>query len=355
MIRDVPAVTVGVRSIDIGYRNVKFTTGRKLIGGVNTITTGLFPALAPRLTTNQVMKDPNTDACVVGVRGTDYIVGPSSVDHTSPGEQQAFDLQYSATDRYHALMLGALNYIADAAGAGSEFVIERLVLGLPLNTYHQNVQALTERAAGEHLVRRIGSDQYRRVTVKSTHVMVQPHGALLDFGVAHPGVLKDNRRTLVIDPGGGTLDWFMARGTTPNWTRCGAHPKAMLHCAYAVADLINPRWRTEYEIVDTIDTALRTRAEAFQVGPRQYRVSDYRGAVDAILEESVKHMIEKAGPLDSVSRILITGGGAPLFHDFILRDQPELAAIMKVDAQPVFANVRGFQAAGEVMERNRIS
>ena len=353
MNRDVPVVTVGVRAVDVGYRNVKYSVGRKLVGDVNTIATDLFPAIAPRLATKNMMKDPNVDACIVNVGGSDYIVGPSAVDHTSVSEQQAFDLEYSATDRYHALMLGALNYMGDEAGAGHEFVIERLVLGLPLNTYHQNVQALTQRAVGEHVIRRAGSDHHRRVTVKSAHVMVQPHGALLNFGVAHPALLKDDRWTVVIDPGGGTVDWFVTRGTTPNWTRCGAHPKAMLHCAYSIADLINPRWRTQYEIVDTIDNALRTRADDFEIGPRRFRISEFRGAVDAVLEESVKHIVDKTGPLDSVNRILLVGGGAPVFHEFLLRRQPELAATIHTDPAPVFSNVRGFQIAGEVLERSR--
>ena len=353
MNRDVPVVTVGVRAVDVGYRNVKYSLGRKLVGGVNTIATGLFPAVAPRLATKNMMQDPGIDACIANVGGSDYIVGPSAIDHTSVSEQQAFDLEYSATDRYHALMLGALNYMGDDAGAGHEFVIERLVLGLPLNTYHQNVQALTERAVGEHVIRRAGSEHHRRVTVKAAHVMVQPHGALLDFGVTHPSVLKDNRSTVVIDPGGGTLDWFVTRGTTPNWARCGAHPKAMLHCAYAIADLINPRWRTQYEVVEMIDTALRTSADEFQIGPRRFRMRDFRSAVDAVLEESVKHMIDKTGPLDSVSRIVLIGGGAPVLREYLLRGDPELAAIIHTDAAPVFSNVRGFQIAGEVLERGR--
>jgi plasmid segregation protein ParM len=352
MHRDVPVVAVGVRAIDVGYFNLKYTCGRKLLGGVNTVSTGLFPALAPRVTTKELMKDPDVDACIVNVRGVEYVVGPASVVHTSPSEQQAFDLEYSATDRYHALMLGGLSKTADDAGAGQEFVIDRLVLGLPLNTYHQNVEALRQRAIGEHVMRHASSDQHRRVTVKSVHVMVQPHGALLGFGVSHPDVLRDNRWTLVIDPGGGTLDWFVARGTTPNWARSGAYPKAMLHCAYSIADQINPRWRTQYEIVETIDLALRTRAEVFQIGPRQFRTADFRGCVDAVLEESLKHMVDKTGPLDSVSRILLTGGGAPVFHEFLLRRQPELAAIVQMDPEPVFANVRGFQLAGEVLERS---
>lgn len=353
MNRDVPVVTVGVRAVDVGYLNLKYSVGRRMVAGVNTIPTGLFPSLAPRLTTNELMKDPGADACIVNVRGADYMVGPGSVNYTSASDQQAFDLEYSASDRYHALMTGALNYIADEAGAGQECVIGQLVLGLPLNTYHKNVEGLAQRARGEHVIRRPDVDHHRRVTVKDVHVMVQPHGALLAFGVAHPSLLKDNRWTLVIDVGGGTVDWFVARGTTPNWARSGAHPKAMLHCAYAIADLINPRWRTQYEIVEIIDLALRTRSETFQVGPRQFQMREFQAAVDAVLEESVKHMIDKTGPLDSLSRILLTGGGAPVVHEFLLRRQPELAAIIHTDPEPIFSNVRGFQVAGEVLERSR--
>jgi plasmid segregation protein ParM len=353
MNRDVPVVAVGVRAIDVGYRNVKYTLGRKMVAGVNTIATGLFPSIAPRLTTKEIIKDAGIDACIVNVGGADYIVGPAAVNYTQPGAQQAFDLEYSTSDRYHAQMQGALNKMADEAGAGQEFVIGRLVLGLPLNTYHKNVDALKERAIGEHIIRRPGSYLYRRVTVKDVHVMVQAHGALLNFGVSRPDELKDDRFRLVIDPGGGTLDWFMARGTTPNWARCGAHPKAMLHCAYAIADLINPRWRTQYEIVEAIDLALRKNLEEFEIGPRRFRMNEFRGAVDNVVEESLKHMIENTGELDAVSRIIITGGGAPVFREFIERRLPKLARITETQSDPVFANVRGFQVAGEVLERNR--
>lgn len=351
MNRDVPVVAAGVRAVDVGYFNVKYTHGRKLVGDANTISTELFPALAPRLMTNDVMEHPGVNACTVNVQGVNYVVGPGAVFHTSASEPRPIDVDYAATDRYHALMLGALHYMAEDAGAGQEFVIGRLVLGLPLNSYHRNVRRLTDRATGEHVIGRAGSDQRRRVTVRSVHVMVQPHGALLNFGVARAHLLKDNGWTLVIDPGGGTLDWFMARGTTPNWSRSGAYSKAMLHCAYAIADLINPHWRTQYEIVEAIDLALRTKSEVFKIGAREFRVSDFRGCVDALLEESVKHMIDKTGPLDSVGRILITGGGAPVFHEFLLRRQPALAPVIQIDSDPVFSNVRGFQISGEVLER----
>lgn len=355
MQRDVPAVSVGVRAVDVGYFNVKYTLGRKLVSGANKIATGLFPALAPRITTKAVMKDAGVDACIVNVGGADYIVGPGAVNYTSSSEQQAFDLDYSVSDRYHALMVGALNYMAEDARAGQEFTINRLVLGLPMNTFHENVKALTRRAAGEHMIRHPGSDQHRRVTVRDVHVMVQPHGALLAFGVANPAALRDDKRTLVVDPGGGTLDWFVARGTTPNWAQSGAHPKAMLHCAYAIADLINPRWRTQYEIVEVIDAALRSGAERFQVGPRAFYLREFRAAIDSVIQESVKHMEEKTGSLDSISRILFAGGGAPVFQEYLLRQKPELGVIAHTDAEPVFSNVRGFQITGEVLERGRAS
>jgi plasmid segregation protein ParM len=93
----------------------------------------------------------------------------------------------------------------------------------------------------------------------------------------------------------------------------------------------------------------------FQIGAREFHMGDFRGSVDAVLEESVKHMIDKTGPLDAVGRILLTGGGAPVFHEFLLRRYPELARVIQIDADPVFSNVRGFQIAGEVMERSRAS
>jgi plasmid segregation protein ParM len=352
MKQDVSVVSVGVRAIDLGYFNVKYTKGRKAAGDSSSIDVGMFPSLAPQAATTGLSGPgggPSVGACVVNVRGVNYVVGSGAVYHTSGSEPRPVDIDYCETDKYYALMLGAMDYMAEDARADREFVIETLALGLPLNTYHQHAANLQERMCGEHIVGRSTSEIERRITVRSVIVRVQPFGGLINSGMSR-GIQLDGW-TLVVDPGGGTLDWFMAHGQVPNWKRSGAYPRSMLQCVYAVADRINPSWRNQFEIVETIDRALRMNAATFTVGPREFELAAFRPAIEAVLHDSVKAMLDSTGPLDAVKRILLTGGGAPVFYDYLVRTMPGLAPVMEMDPDPIFSNVRGFQIIGEVFQR----
>lgn len=342
---------VGVRAIDVGYFNVKYTLGRKMQGDSSLIDVGLFPSLAPQAAAAALIASgPSANTCTVNVGGMNYVVGPGAKYHTSASEPRPIDPNYSQTDKYYALSLGAMHYMAEDAGAGSEFEIDMLVLGLPLHNYAQHAATLAARMQGEHRLGRSDSEVTRLVRVNKVHVMVQPHGALCHFG-AEKGKLEG--WNLVVDPGGGTLDWFMANGEQPNWKRSGAYPKAMLQCAYAVADCIDPLWRNQFEIVDVIDHAIRENAPTFTVGTREFELAKYRPALEAVLHESVKCMLDSTGPLDAVKRIVFTGGGAGLFREYMKRQMPKLEKAMEMDnkADSVFSNVRGFQTTGEVLRR----
>lgn len=354
MKQDHPPVEVAVRALDVGYFNTKYTLGRALRGDQSPIQVSLFPSLAPALADTDMVGASSTaeaNVCLVRVNGVAYAVGPGALTLTGGSEPRSIESNYCMTDKYHALTLGALDYMAAAAGASLEFVIGTLVVGLPLNTYLQFSDALAQRLTAEHIIEsRLGKIR-RRVTVKQVEVMVQPHGALVHFGCQRSAASLAGWN-LVLDPGGGTLDWFMSNGEQPAWKRSGAYPKSMLHCAYAVADSINSGWRHQVEIVEAIDQALRTNSLTFAVGPHSFEVAKYRSAVDAVLGEAVRVMTARTGPLDAVRRILLTGGGAGVLREYLLRTMPELEPAMEVEEDAVYSNVRGFHAAGEIIARD---
>lgn len=343
---------VGVRAVDVGYFNVKYTRGRKRVGDSSRIEVGLFPALAPQLALGHTGGTglPAADVCAVTVGGVRYAVGTGAVYHTGPSEPRPIDPDYCATDKYHALTIGALHHMCIDTPPEQTMVLDLLVLGLPLNNYARHAATLAARMRGEHLLATGGAARSRRVVVKNVHVMVQPHGALCHFGAMRADL---EGWTLVVDAGGGTLDWFLAQGQQPNWKRSGAYPKAMLHCAYAVADCIDAAWRHQYEVVEAIDRALRCRATRLRVGAREIALAAYRPAIDAVLQESVKAMLDATGPLNAVRRILLTGGGAGVYREYLARTMPMLAGALELDEDPVFSNVRGFQVCGEVLQQAR--
>lgn len=67
-----------------------------------------------------------------------------------------------------------------------------------------------------------------------------------------------------------------------------------------------------------------------------------------MLEECLLKMLSKIGHTDDIDHILLTGGGAPVFHRYFAKRKPQLAELMVLDKNPVFSNVRGFHAFGEL-------
>lgn len=349
MKQDKHPVEVAVRALDVGYFNTKYTLGRTLKGDSNPIQVAMFPSIAPALTATDMLGSKGAveaDVSIVRLNKVLYVVGPGAINFTSGSEPRTVERDYCRTDKYLALCLGAMDYMAAAANASLEFVIGTLVVGLPLNTYVKHSDNLAQKLSGEHLIEGKPGEVRRRITVRNVEVMVQPHGALVHFGCRRSAAALAGWN-LVMDPGGGTLDWFMSNGEEPAFKRSGAYPKAMLHCAYAVADSISAEWRYQVPIMTIIDEALRARAPTFTVGTRTYEMADFRPAVDAVLREAVKVMTERTGPLDAVRRILLTGGGAGVLREFLARAMPELEAAIELEDEPVFSNVRGFHAAGE--------
>lgn len=352
MIRDAQPVTVGVRAIDVGYFNVKYTKGRKRKGDANVIDVGMFPSLAPKDRTGKFIDSdaPRGDMLPVSVDGLTYLVGPGSAGQIAGAEPRPIEEDYATTAKYHALTLGALHYMAVDAGADGDFAIEMLVVGLPLNTWARHKDFLRDRLIGEHRTGDRASS--RRMVVKNVHVMVQPQGTMVNFGAVNKNM---EGWSLVVDPGGGTLDWYMAEDGRPNWGLCGAYPKAMLQCAYAVADAIKEGWRHDFRVVQEIDKAIRSGAASFMLGSREYGLAEYRPVIEDVLRESVQAMLTKTGPLDPVRRILLTGGGAAVYRDYLQRVVPDMAHAMEIDPDPVYSNVRGFQINGEVRNRRAVA
>ena len=341
---------LGMRAVDVGYFNVKYSLGRKNVGASRPIATGMFPAMAPRLATRapgEALGGEQLDGFVIDVEGVDYFVGRDFSFCSTGVEPRPVAEGYCTTAKYLAQLRGALQYMAQDAAAGPEVLIRHLVVALPLNTFASYRSALADRARGEHRLA-MASGRARHIRVQRVSVIVQPHGALLNFGAALGGHMQG--WTLVVDPGGGTLDWYVASRDRPNWQRSGAYPKAMLACAYAVADAIEPVWRDQHEIISRIDTAIREARPAFRVGAREYALAPHQATIDAVIEEAVEKMFAKVGPVGDLSQILLTGGGAPVFHRFLARWRPDLKELLRIDPDPVYSNVRGFHIYGELMQ-----
>lgn len=337
-----------VRAVDVGYYNTKFTLGLNEDG--TAIKTDLFPSLAVKLGSRDVKVMPGAEkanACCVIVNNQPFWVGPDVADNATGVEPRPVLDDYSASDQYLAQLRGTFHYMLRASGARI-MVIRYLVIGLPLTTYASHSAAVKLRCMGGHHVD--ASDPTRTVTVENVFVIPQPQGTLMNFGMSS-GAAMDGF-TLVVDVGGGTVDWYVATKKRANFERSGAHAKGMLACAEAVAMAAeHPRWINQYNIMERIDFAIREGRDHFHAAGMDWPLAKYRAAIDAVLEESVDKMLAKVKETDDIDRIVLTGGGAKAFAAVLNRKRPNLERRIRIEKEPVYSNVRGFQIFGETMAK----
>lgn len=345
------SITVAVRALDVGYFQTKYTVGRERSAKA-PILTASFPSIAPQVDVGSL--DAGSFAAghvgkVVSVDDLLYFVGPDAKFYAgASGVPRTIREDYSQTAAYKALTYGALDQMANKTGA-YELVIEHLVVGLPCNTIKTYREPLTNFLQSQaHLIGAAGGDSVRhRVVIRKAHVVPQPYGALVNFGAERANSLDG--WALVVDPGGGTLDWFCASRQKANFNRSGAYPKAMLTCAYAVADAIDKKLRDNVEVIERIDQAIRQVGGngSFKVAGINHEIADHWPRVEAVLHEAVDKMMASVGDTADLDVILVTGGGAMVFAEFMKKRYPALANRVEPLQDPIFANVRGFHRIGE--------
>lgn len=138
MKREFNTQTVGVRAIDVGYFQTKFTLGRQRGGGNGgPIITDFFPSIAPKVEPARPVVTGPMSAPLKGrpirIGDIDYFVGRDLRFYASSTAPRSIGENFSESATYKALTYGALDQMAAKSGSfGLE--IEHLVVGLPCNT-----------------------------------------------------------------------------------------------------------------------------------------------------------------------------------------------------------------------------
>lgn len=355
------SITLPVAAVDVGYFSTKYTSGRAEHKQASLIKTGSIPSICPRVAGEAAATAGMSalSGVVVTVNNIPHFVGPDASLRSSGREARAVLDDYSRSDAYKALFLGALAYICrDALPPDSPVTtveIKRLVVGLPLNTLLAQTDALREMVEGKHTVPPLlyGKEPLT-VVVRSCTVVAQPQGAMISYGATSgnaQSLFKQNM--LVLDIGGGTFDWYLSHGKKALIERCGAYPKGMLECAFAVCDRIDKSLRDDPIIVSRVDEALRENADTVMISGEQVNIAAHRGTVDAILRECLSRMLDSVKSLKSVDLILFSGGGGQRLLEVMAAMHPSRVTSMKLVHDPVFSNVRGFHLLGELLNHGQ--
>lgn len=326
-----------VRAIDVGYGNTKHTMFHT---PGQDIACATFPSIAPHASAGPdlsggVFQRRNT--FIVEVGNVRYEVGKDARLAQDASYGRILDPAYSLTDTYLALVRGAIAYMGVPH-------IDLLVLGLPVNTFEQHQESLAARVRGEHPVPDADGN-VRKVAVREVKVLPQPIGGFFDHSIRHQlyGRMK-SQMNLLIDPGYYTLDWVVAQGVKMLNSRSGAHSGGMSAVLAAMAEAIGRKIGTQLNDVSVIDDALRTGTNPRFFG-REFVLDEYLEIGKAKARQFVAVLANKVGNAVDIDNIILVGGGGEFFKDVIQEKFPNHQIVIAED--PVFANVRGFQFAGE--------
>lgn len=354
-----PTITLPAIAIDVGFFSTKYTLGRRE-GKAADITVRQFPSVAPRVT-GHMQKFPGLDkldGIVIEVEpGLRHFVGQDAYYMASTSGTRAVTPDFCLTSDYKAFFLGALFHIARELGASNALHIDTLVAGLPLSTVYTHSSTLQAFLKGAHRIpdpsAAENADATMTVTVKNAMVIAQPQGALITHGFGAAANSRADLNTLVLDMGGGTFDWFVAKGVKPNRALCGAVSIGALACATAICNEINPELKDNPEIMARVDKALRDNSDTVLISGVKHDMARFRPVVQRVLQDAIEQMRKSVGSLNAIDHILVTGGGGHLIYEALKETLPQYQHLLEMDRDPVSSNVRGFHALAEFQSHRR--
>lgn len=340
-----------VRAIDVGYGNVKYVVGHEDLD--KDVTCNLFPsrAISPQDgDIGTVSGNGGRNTVRVKVNDRYYEVGPDTDKMGAANEQFSYRTpDFCMTDSYMARMLGAFHYMYDSI-PGSEKVIDVLVLGLPVNTYHLHRLNLARKMTGTFEL------PFERVlTVKDVRVFAQPFGGFFNYLYSGVGAQTVNTKrflrqtNLIIDPGFYTFDWLTCKEMIVNPQRTNAVFGGVSEVIAAIAESMHKALQKPSPSSShaRVEEALRKGYDTVDIHGRELKISNHiEGALQKI-EESVAAMGPSVGDGADIDNIILVGGGASLWKSTVQKHFQGRTLIMSGDDKPVFANVSGFQLAAE--------
>lgn len=320
-----------VRAVDVGSGNTKFVTG--VVG--NEIRCASFPSVAypsSGETPHWPASERRKTVCIP-VGPLFYEVGPDVGLAADTFRAKQLHDEYTESPEYMALLRGALSMMKVSH-------IDLLIVGLPVALFSLKKSALEKTMAGEH---QIGGG--KTVTVAKAMAVAQPQGALVHYAAEHKKMATiGTEQSLVIDPGSRTFDWLVTRGMRLVQKQSHSINRGMSDVLRLLAAEISKDVGSPYRDYDAIDLALRS-GKAPVIFQKPYDMGRHLPLAESVAQQAVSTMRQWIETPESLQNIILVGGGAFLFKKAVKAAFPK-HRIHEVK-EPMFANVRGFQLAGQ--------
>lgn len=324
-------MTLTVRAVDVGSGNTKFISA----AAGEDVRCMAFPSIAyPSLDGRSGWSTGDRRrTLMVPVGSLFYEVGPDVALAADTFRARQLHDDYTESPEYLALLRGALAMMKLSQ-------IDLLVVGLPVALYAGRKAALEKAMTGRH---DIGDG--KAVMVARALAVAQPQGALVHYASVH-GKLSEigSERSLIIDPGSRTFDWLVSQGMRLVTKQSHSVNRGVSDVLRLLAQEISRDIGTPYRDLDAIDLALRTGKPPV-IFQKAYDIKRLMPLAESVAEQAVSSMKEWLDSPHSLQNIILVGGGAFLFRRAVKAAFPR-HRIHELK-EPMFANVRGFQLAGQ--------
>jgi plasmid segregation protein ParM len=320
-----------VRAVDVGSGNTKFVTS---VTGAD-IRCASFPSVAYPSSgeaPNWPAGERRKTVCIP-VGPLFYEVGPDVGLAADTFRAKQLHDEYTESPEYIALLRGALGLMKVAQ-------IDLLVVGLPVALFALKKASLEKAMTGTH---HVGGG--KTVVVHKALAVAQPQGALVHYASEHEKLASIGaEQSLVVDPGARTFDWLVTRGMRLVQKQSHSINRGMSDVVRLLAAEISKDIGTPYRDYDAIDLALRTGKPPV-IFQKPYDLKRHLPLAESVAQQAVSTMRQWIETPESLQNIILVGGGAFLFKKAVKAAFPKHRIHEVKD--PMFANVRGFQLAGQ--------
>ena len=320
-----------VRAVDVGSGNTKFVTHAT----ATEIRCASFPSIAyasSGVTTSWEQEERRRTVCIP-IGELFYEVGPDVALAADTFRARQLHDGYTESPEYMAFYRGALSMMKVGH-------IDLMVVGLPVSLLAKKKAALEKAMSGQH---DLGAGKF--VFVAKALAVAQPQGALVQFATENQRMATIGKEeSLIIDPGARTFDWLVARGTRLVQKQSHSLNRGMSDVLRTLALEISKSSGVQFRNYDAIDLALRT-GKPLMMFQKPYDLKRHLAIAENVAEQAVVGMLEWIEEPHRLQNIILVGGGAFLFRKAVKAAFPK-HRIQEVK-EPMFANVRGFQLAGQ--------
>lgn len=347
-----------VLAIDVGYGHVKWIS----VNSNGEKKKGMFPSVAAITTRDRTAESngmTNLRTVTVNIGDHNYVVGRDAYLETDAHFSRTRLTDYSQTNGYKALMLGAM-----AISGLRE--IDQLVLGLPLSTLSNYHGQLQDMYRGEHLIGASNAKRKSAVAVENVTVTSQPAGAIIHAAKIDGSLRK--KTNLVIDVGYFTVDYLMCQGLRPFYARSGAVEGGMSsyydHLGGAVIEQMAKagiakksaidHFRLEKALTEGVTTENGTMKYTLMAGNQAIDISESVAKSKIQLEGYVDRIVTGMGSnsLESVNSIVLAGGGGAFLMEGLKKRVGDSHEFVQL-TQGQFAIAQGYAELGLAAAKKR--